>query len=42
MGLANYYRKFIFRFSELAQPLTSLTKKNVLFTWTSKQQKAFD
>jgi hypothetical protein len=37
MGLANYYRKFIFKFSEIAQPLTSLTRKNVLFNWTSIQ-----
>ncbi len=36
MGLANYYRKFIFKFSEIVQPLTSLTRKNVLFAWTSK------
>ena len=42
MGLANYYRKFIFKFSDIAQPLTSLTRKNVIFNWTSIQQKAFD
>jgi hypothetical protein len=42
MGLANYYRKFIFKLSELALPLTSLTRKNVIFAWTSAQQKAFD
>lgn len=42
MGLANYYRKFIFKFSEIAQPLTSLTRKNVLFNWTENQQKSFD
>lgn len=42
MGLANYYRKFIYKFSEVAQPLTSLTRKNVLFNWTELQQRAFD
>lgn len=42
MGLANYYRKFVFKFSDIALPLTSLTRKNVLFSWTSLQQRAFD
>jgi hypothetical protein len=42
MGLANYYRKFIFHFSDIAQPLTQLTRKNVLFAWTDIQQSAFD
>lgn len=42
MGLANYYRKFIFKFSEIAQPITQLTRKNVIFAWTDSQQKAFE
>jgi hypothetical protein len=29
LGFANYYRKFIPQFSNIAQPLTDLTKKNV-------------
>ena len=28
LGLCNYYRKFITRFSELASPLTKLTRRN--------------
>ena len=31
LGLANYYRRFILRFSELAAPMTKLTRKNVPF-----------
>lgn len=42
MGLANYYRKFVYKFGEIARPLTSLTRKNVVFSWTNAQQKAFD
>ncbi len=42
MGLANYYRKFIFKFADIARPLTSLTRKNVLFNWTELQQTSFD
>ena len=36
LGLANYYRRFVFRFSELAGPLTRLTRKGVKFEWTSE------
>ena len=42
LGLANYYRSFIPSFSELAIPLTTLTKKNVPFVWGELQQKAFE
>ena len=33
LGLASYYRRFIPNFSELASPLTHLTKKDVPFEW---------
>ena len=33
LGLCNYYRKFIVRFSELATPLTLLTRKGVDFNF---------
>ena len=42
LGLASYYRRFIPCFAQLASPLTSLTKKNQTFEWTSECQVAFD
>ena len=42
LGMANYYRRFVPHFSEIAMPLTLLTKKNQKFVWTEAQQKAFD
>lgn len=42
LGLVGYYRRFIENFSHISKPLTSLLKKDVLFTWTPEQQKAFD
>ncbi|UYV65871.1 K02A2.6-like, partial [Cordylochernes scorpioides] len=41
LGICSYYRKFIKGFSKIADPLTSLIKKNVPFTWTENQEKAF-
>ncbi|CAK9801713.1 Retrovirus-related Pol polyprotein from transposon 17.6 [Anthophora quadrimaculata] len=41
LGLAGYYRKFIRNFSKLAKPLTDLTKKDIPFHWTDKQQESF-
>ena len=42
IGFASYYRKFIPIFSEIAQPLTRLTKKSIRFNWSLDCQKAFD
>lgn len=41
LGLCNYYRKFILRFSEIASPLTYLTRKNVNFEFGDTQRHAF-
>ena len=41
LGLANYYRRFIRSHSEVARPLTQLTKKDHLFVWTSECEKSF-
>ncbi|KAJ9523014.1 hypothetical protein QJQ45_023818 [Haematococcus lacustris] len=47
LGLANFYRRFIKNFSDIAAPLTALTQadghdKQGKVTWTSTQQSAFD
>jgi hypothetical protein len=42
VGFANFYRRFIKGYSELATPLTRLTKKDVAFEWTQEAQDAFD
>ena len=46
LGLASFYRKFIIRFSEIAAPLTDLTKKGRAEVWspevwTDKEESAF-
>ncbi|KAI3771892.1 hypothetical protein L6452_03063 [Arctium lappa] len=41
LGLAGYYRRFIQDFSKIASSLTILTRKNVKFVWTEKQEEAF-
>ena len=40
--MASFYRRFIDHFSEIVQPLTNLTKKNVRFQWTDCHQNAFE
>jgi RNase H-like domain found in reverse transcriptase/Reverse transcriptase (RNA-dependent DNA polymerase) len=42
LGFGNFYRKFIFHYSELAQPLNDLMKKDKKFEWTTECQEAFD
>ena len=42
LGLANYYRRFVKNFSQIASPLTQLTKKDVKFIWNDECQQAMD
>ncbi len=42
LGFYNFYRYFIWDFSKIRKPLTSFTKKNTLFDWSSARQSAFD
>jgi hypothetical protein len=38
----NYYQRFIKGYSDVAEPLTRLTKKDVHFEWLEDQQRAFE
>lgn len=42
LGLANYYRRFIPRFSEIAEPLNKLTRKRVTFEFTEECKTALE
>ncbi|WVZ78991.1 LOW QUALITY PROTEIN: hypothetical protein U9M48_026625 [Paspalum notatum var. saurae] len=41
LGLVGYYRRFIKDFSKAAKPMTSLTKKNAKYLWSSNCEEAF-
>ncbi|WVZ97548.1 hypothetical protein U9M48_043074 [Paspalum notatum var. saurae] len=41
LGLASYYCRFIKDFSKTAKPMTSLTKKNAKYSWSSNCEEAF-
>jgi len=41
LGLANYYRRFIFGYSAIATPLTDLLKKSREWEWTDSCRDAF-
>lgn len=42
VAFANYYRKFIKNFADIAYPLNQLCKKNVTFKWNKKCQCSFE
>ena len=41
LGLARYYRRFVKNFSQIALPLTKLTRKNAPFEWTPECEQSF-
>ena len=41
LGFANYYWQFIRSYSQYTALLTQLTKKDQVFQWEERQQKAF-
>ena len=41
LGFANYYRRFVQNFAAIADPLTSLTRKDVEWQWGPYQRRAF-
>ena len=42
IGMCSYYRRFIPNFSEIAEPIISLTRKYAKFKWSEKCQNAFE
>ncbi len=42
LGFANFYRRFIEGFSQVARPLFDLTKKDALFRWSPECDVAFE
>uniref|UniRef100_A0A9J8D497 Reverse transcriptase/retrotransposon-derived protein RNase H-like domain-containing protein n=1 Tax=Cyprinus carpio carpio TaxID=630221 RepID=A0A9J8D497_CYPCA len=41
LGFANFYRRFIRNFSQLAAPLTALTSPSLTFRWSNAAEAAF-
>ncbi|PNX98730.1 retrotransposon protein, partial [Trifolium pratense] len=41
LGLPGYYRRFIMRFSQIALPLTRLTRKETPFVWNEECEQSF-
>ena len=42
LGFVGYYRKFIPKYSDIAKPLTELTKQETTFQWTDQCQESFN
>ena len=42
LGLCGFYRRHIKNFTEVALPLTNLTRKDIDFSWSDECQQAFD
>ena len=41
LGLTNFFRKFILGYAELVSPLTELTKKTKVWSWSAECEQAF-
>ena len=41
LGLCGYYRKFVSRFSDIAQPLSKLTAHDAIFIWCEQCELSF-
>ena len=41
LGMANFYRRFIHRYSQWSAPLRALLSKNIKYEWGQSQESAF-
>ena len=42
LGLASFYRRFVKGFSQIARPLTDLTRDTVEWHWSEQEERAFN
>jgi hypothetical protein len=42
LGFANFYQQFVKNFSEVARPLTQLTRKDLEWEWTKEAEEGFN
>lgn len=42
LGIASYFRKFIQGFANIAKPISSLTRKGLIFSWRDEHNAAFE
>ena len=42
LGLTGYYRKFFWKYANVAEPLNKLTRSSKKWVWDNSQQKAFN
>ena len=42
LGFANYFRRFIKNYADIAKPLDEITGKGARFSWNDERQKAFE
>jgi hypothetical protein len=42
VGFANFYRRFIKDFADIARPLHDLTRKDAPWSWADKEEQAFE
>ncbi|WP_368853862.1 hypothetical protein [Enterobacter cloacae complex sp. 4DZ3-17B2] len=42
IGMCAYYRRFIEKVAQIAGPLHELTKKSIRYTWSAKENNAFE
>ena len=42
LGITGYYRRYVNKYSQIAEPLTNLMRKNTPFVWSKDCQQSFE